>query len=411
MNDTIRYLSFGSGVDGQLAHGSSEDRNRPTPVNTESLDGTITSISCGANHTLALTDHGTVYTTAAATGSEIWSVLKTRVAVVDIEAGCDLSVVVHEHDRSVSVLKSDGSDGGQVQLSSVHMVRCGHKHFVAVQRDAEESDSLSSAVEESESKEEQEAESSSIIEEGESNEEEEEGGGNVHCCNVFAWGESKFGACGRVRENVGVAVTRSRRRFGRVASSSLVGVGPVLALTRVVGVACGLRHTLVVDVDGRVFAFGDNRCGQLALDAAECRRSATPVRVDVGDACARQVHANWSSGFAVVRGIDDVADAVVAWGRCDMGQLARARGDGRRYDERAMRVPLPPVEQLSCGAEHSAAVVSGGALLVWGWNEHGNLGTGDELNRFEPTAVELDDAMAAAVYCGGGHTFVKVTIR
>ena len=33
-------------------------------------------------------------------------------------------------------------------------------------------------------------------------------------------------------------------------------------------------------------------------------------------------------------------------------------------------------------------------LYSWGWNEHGNLGLGDKVDRHEPTLVPLDSSIA-----------------
>ena len=54
-------FTWGMNYHGQLGHGDSEGRTVPTKV--ESLDGlVITKISCGSDHTAALTDNGEILT-------------------------------------------------------------------------------------------------------------------------------------------------------------------------------------------------------------------------------------------------------------------------------------------------------------------------------------------------------------
>ena len=42
------------------------------------------------------------------------------------------------------------------------------------------------------------------------------------------------------------------------------------------------------------------------------------------------------------------------------------------------------VGAIFCGSEHSMLVTRCGAICVFGWNEHGNLGLGDMQNRCAP---------------------------
>jgi alpha-tubulin suppressor-like RCC1 family protein len=46
-------------------------------------------------------------------------------------------------------------------------------------------------------------------------------------------------------------------------------------------------------------------------------------------------------------------------------------------------------------------------VVAWGWNEHGNLGTGDTENKAVPTLVcGLSDLHVKAVAAGGAHSIV-----
>lgn len=49
--------------------------------------------------------------------------------------------------------------------------------------------------------------------------------------------------------------------------------------------------------------------------------------------------------------------------------------------------PPARVTAIAAGGDHSMAVTVGGALLAFGCNKHGQLGTGDTLDRMVPTEV------------------------
>lgn len=54
----------------------------------------------------------------------------------------------------------------------------------------------------------------------------------------------------------------------------------------------------------------------------------------------------------------------------------------------------PRVVSVSCGSEHCAALTDNGAVYMWGWAEHGNLGLGDCRNRTEPALVPMPNTAA-----------------
>jgi hypothetical protein len=78
------------------------------------------------------------------------------------------------------------------------------------------------------------------------------------------------------------------------------------------------------------------------------------------------------------------------WGGGDSFQL----GHGEKANElKPRRVEFfseraANVQQVSCGARHTAAVTDDGYLYVWGTGDHGELGLGDEKVRVVPGLVE-----------------------
>ncbi|XP_074274522.1 ultraviolet-B receptor UVR8 isoform X2 [Silene latifolia] len=70
--------------------------------------------------------------------------------------------------------------------------------------------------------------------------------------------------------------------------------------------------------------------------------------------------------------------------------------------------------QIAAGAEHSAVVTDDGEIWTWGWGEHGQLGLGNTNDQTLPQLVPLQNAnqhksLTSRVYCGSGFTFAVRT--
>lgn len=61
------------------------------------------------------------------------------------------------------------------------------------------------------------------------------------------------------------------------------------------------------------------------------------------------------------------------------------------------------VQSLSCGGDHSLLLDAGGAVWASGWNEHGQLGTGDSKNRYQPVRLEALRGLDIVGVAGGGY--------
>ncbi|OOF99726.1 hypothetical protein ASPCADRAFT_503699 [Aspergillus carbonarius ITEM 5010] len=169
---------------------------------------------------------------------------------------------------------------------------------------------------------------------------------------------------------------------------------------KVVGIASGMGHTVVVLENGEVYGWGAARKGQLGQARKGDRVVWEPVRIEevgfraTGAACGREftvvVGDREKGEFVVLGSADDrwgvLAGSsipapvecrgiqaswhgiyvhrqdgeVVAWGRNDRGQLP-SREMGRVMD-------------LAVGSEHVLATVDERTVVACGWGEHGNCG-------------------------------------
>jgi len=157
----------------------------------------------------------------------------------------------------------------------------------------------------------------------------------------------------------------------------------------------GTYHSLGLKSDGTVWAWGDNRYGELGIGSYSDTN--TPVQVP-GLTGIVSVSAGGYHSLALT------ADGKVwAWGDNRFGQL----GNGRSLDNNSV-VPvqvsgLTGILAISAGGAHSLALKSDGTVWAWGWNSYGQLGNGSNADSNVP--VKLSGLTGvAAVYARGGHS-------
>ena len=166
-------------------------------------------------------------------------------------------------------------------------------------------------------------------------------------------------------------------------------------------VACGQSHTLALDTDGCLHAWGAGKNGQLGHG-----RSVPSERVPKMVAFKYKI-AQIACGDLHSAAIDDQG-RVFTWGAGDAGQL------GHGFDKPPSGVPLPEpylvaglshhlgrMAQVACGAQFTAAVSERGELYVWGFGEHLYSTISDNF-AYEPEKIRLPRKVKE-VGCGRGH--------
>ncbi|PPR04712.1 hypothetical protein CVT24_011834 [Panaeolus cyanescens] len=150
--------------------------------------------------------------------------------------------------------------------------------------------------------------------------------------------------------------------------------------------ALGIQHSLFLTSSGHLISLGSNRKGQLNLALHP-----PPGRI-------LSIGSTWNGTYAVVAEGDELS--LYSSGSNTHGQLGQGyigqQGSGvgtvtfsRRLDAHKSSV------QIACGTEHVLALVTeyqsddhlDHELWVWGWNEHGNLGTGTTSDTSTPIRI------------------------
>jgi alpha-tubulin suppressor-like RCC1 family protein len=143
-----------------------------------------------------------------------------------------------------------------------------------------------------------------------------------------------------------------------------------------IAVAAGESHSLALDRDGGVWAWGDNLYRQTHDMSVS---SITPKRVS-GLSSVVGIGAGANTSYAV-----EADGSLWAWGDNGIGQL----GDGTTQ---VSNIPtlvgsLPPVTAVAAGRTHALALGVDGTVWSWGGNGNGQLGDGTNNARFLPLQV------------------------
>lgn len=143
-------------------------------------------------------------------------------------------------------------------------------------------------------------------------------------------------------------------------------------------IAGGEGHTLAVNADGTVSAWGLNNAGQLGNGTLAS--STTPVQVN-GLSGVSEVTAGALSSYALAS-----SGNVYGWGDNTFGEL----GDGTVT---ASTIPvqvsgLSNVTQIAAGDDHVLALNADGTVEAWGLNNAGQLGDGTTISSATPVAVQ-----------------------
>ncbi|RDX50498.1 RCC1/BLIP-II [Lentinus brumalis] len=220
---------------------------------------------------------------------------------------------------------------------------------------------------------------------------------------LTGWGAARHGQVGPIL-NAG----------GRpVPSTSTPHLIPVDSPEDMTAIALGNQHTVCLRSSGHLHALGSNRKDQVS--GVESLTAVT------------QVGCTWNGTYALLE-----SGEVIATGSNTHSQLGRgAEAHERQHTLAAVRFPfaLAPgqVSRLACGSEHVLCILDRSSECVkpevwgWGWNEHGNLGTGGTDDVKVPVKIWPPPPVHAAteeivgdvvdVWAGCGTSFILVRGR
>lgn len=212
--------------------------------------------------------------------------------------------------------------------------------------------------------------------------------------HIVGWGAARHGQLGSL-------LAPSGRPLPYSPSPVAIDLPIDVQLDPVLSVRAGNQHSLFLHTSGHVSALGSDAKGQLhGLHAT-------------GD--VRAINCSWNGSYL------RTPTALLSTGANAHGQLGRT--DASAVPLGVVDIPAnAQVLDFACGSEHALCLLeSDGRKQVWGWgwNEHGNLGTGllDDVvvpvKIWPPSTAKSEEIAgdAIGVWAGCGTSWVAVSKR
>ncbi|KAK9826396.1 hypothetical protein WJX81_007348 [Elliptochloris bilobata] len=332
--------SWGWGDFGRLGHGECNDVFIPRAI--EALRGrAVVRVACGDTHTLAATEAGELYTFGRNSNGQLGhGTTDDSLAPRLVEAlkGQPVGSIAAGGEHSIVALRSGGAvswgwgrygnlgDGTRVdrtlptQGQPVASVSAGAEHSVAV----------------------------------------------TAAGAVFAWGWGRYGCLGDGAREDRWAPVQVNGLEGRVLRQ----------------VACGWRHTVVVDVDGGVYTFGWSKYGQLGHGDCQDQLAAKAVEALRGKR-VMLVSGGWRHTV-----VADEAGHTFSWGWNKFGQLGTGDTADTNLPKRVEGLEGGEVVLLACGWRHTLLGTSNGDVYSWGRGVNGQLGHNEQRDLLSPRRLE-----------------------
>ena len=210
---------------------------------------------------------------------------------------------------------------------------------------------------------------------------------------LATWGSNSNGQLGNNS-------TTSRSTPGAISNTA------ILNGKRVVAIAAGLHHSLLLCSDGTIAAWGANSNGQLGNGSTT--QSLMPVGIQtagLGGLFVRRIAAGNSHSMAVTED-----GRIATWGFNGSGQLGNG-AFGNSFPSPAVQAGITGVTAASGGMDHTLARTFNPA--AWGLNSSGQLGNSTTSSSASPVSVTTSGALwgkiIAHLDAGGNHNLALCT--
>jgi alpha-tubulin suppressor-like RCC1 family protein len=186
---------------------------------------------------------------------------------------------------------------------------------------------------------------------------------------LWAWGQNENG---QLANNNPVSFNRPLRITG-------------LPSNRIVQIAAGDSHSMVLLDNGEIWSWGDNAFGQLGIGNVVSTMIPTVVIQDNGNPLTNIVSISAGSFHTLALSNDGY---IWAFGDNENGQLGNGSNAALSKPAKVQHPdngqPLSEIVYIAAGTSHSLALQNSGNIWAWGNNKYGQLGIGSDKNQYLP---------------------------
>ena len=236
---------------------------------------------------------------------------------------------------------------------------------------------------------------------------------NTKVGTLYAWGTNTSG-------QLGTNTQTSSSTPALISQGAVVGSPFTLGTVNIVAVACGNTHTIALDSTGNVYAWGNNDYGEVGNNNMG-NNSKIPINISspgFGSIVGKNIVAI-ACGTMHTIALDSNGN-VHAWGWNANGDLGNNKSTGSTPGYQSsipINISSPgfgtlvgkTIVAIACGNEHTIALDSNGNVHSWGWNNSGQLGNNIYgTNSLIPINISTFGSIVGksivAIACGQSHT-------
>jgi hypothetical protein len=183
--------------------------------------------------------------------------------------------------------------------------------------------------------------------------------GDVRC-----WGSNSWGGLA-TRDVADLTTTPVATSLGSVSAVAMHG-----------------NHSCALLNSGSVRCWGENLSGEIGAPVTSMSQSADPVYVP-NITTAMAIAVGWSQSCALLAN-----GTVWCWGSQSHGALGNATSDPNVVSPTPVQAAgISAATAIACGGLNCCALLTGGTLKCWGYNDFGQVGDGTTVDRSTPAAV------------------------
>ena len=215
---------------------------------------------------------------------------------------------------------------------------------------------------------------------------------SVYCGNGYTFTLKNDGTlwnCGRNEYGqLGLGDTTNRNTFIQVTTNT----------DNIKSVCCGYYHTFILENDGTLWGTGYNSSGGLGLGDTNYRTTFTQVTTNADN--IKSVYCGNGYTFTLKNNGTLWGCGYNGYGQLGLGDTT----DRNTFTQ--VTTNTDDIKEIYCGMYHTLILKNDGTLWGCGDNEYGQLGLGDDNNRYTFTQVTTNANDIKSVYCGGYHTII-----
>ena len=168
---------------------------------------------------------------------------------------------------------------------------------------------------------------------------------------------------------------------------------------KIKSIACGSEHILALDINGKVYSWGNSSKGQLGQGLNSAAPCTTP-RLILTEHKFVDIACGYNHSMSV-----DEEGKLFSWGAGADGRLGHENSDDVYEPKQVCALMGKTILHISCGYLHSAVISNAGELITFGFNGYGQLGLGNIETMSLPTTIpNLQGRHIISAACGAFHT-------